>query len=276
MRFRRGAIGFLAALSVMAACSRKPASIEILPKKVQIFGIDRSQRLTARVLDGKGQPVELSTPDWSSSNDGIVTAEAGGASWRKRRARRWSRPRSRSITAQVPVEVVDVSIIEVSPPALAITGPAGTAIPVSFTVKDSHGAARRDETRLELDGSEDRDHHAGRARHLRRRGHDDHHREDRRPPGRLRRHGRSAAHRAPRDPAGDGARARRRVAALRGHGLRARRRRHPRGRGRLQVLQPGRRDRRSPRESLRATRPAPRRSASSSPASTAEATLLVN
>lgn len=140
MRFRRGAIGFLAALSVMAACSRKPASIEILPKKVQIFGIDRSQRLTARVLDGKGQPVELSTPDWSSSNAGIVTAEAGGRLVAKKAGKAMVTATFQGITAQVPVEVVDVSIIEVSPPALAITGPAGTAIPVSFTVKDSHGA----------------------------------------------------------------------------------------------------------------------------------------
>jgi hypothetical protein len=37
----------------------------------------------------------------------------------------------------VPVEVVDVATIEVSPPTLALTGPAGTAVPVTFTVKDS-------------------------------------------------------------------------------------------------------------------------------------------
>jgi hypothetical protein len=140
MRFRRGAIGLLAAVSVMAACSRKPASIEILPKKVQIYGLERSQRLSARVLDKKGEPVDLSTPTWSSSNQAVVETEAGGRLIAKKAGKTMVTATYGGITAQVPVEVIDVSMIEIAPPNLAITGPAGTSIPLTFTVKDSKQA----------------------------------------------------------------------------------------------------------------------------------------
>ena len=59
MRLRRCALGLLVAVAARrGACSRKPASIDVSPKKVKIYGIERAQRLTARVLDKKGQPLE--------------------------------------------------------------------------------------------------------------------------------------------------------------------------------------------------------------------------
>ena len=39
------------------------------------------------------------------------------------------------------VEVVDVAGIDIAPPALSLTGPAGTSVPISYVVKDSHGKA---------------------------------------------------------------------------------------------------------------------------------------
>ena len=41
----------------------------------------------------------------------------------------------------MPVEVVDVASIELASPALSLIGPAGTGVPLSWTVKDSHGKA---------------------------------------------------------------------------------------------------------------------------------------
>jgi hypothetical protein len=136
-RLRIGALAVALFAVVSAACSRKPATIEISPKKVKIFGIERASRLTARLLDKKGQPFETGTPNWSSSNPGIVTAEAGGRIVAKKEGKAMVTATYEDVSAQVPVEVVDVSTIEVSNPALTLIGPPGTTVPLSFTVKNS-------------------------------------------------------------------------------------------------------------------------------------------
>ena len=137
MRSRRRAIWVLgAALVAAVACARKPASIDVSPKKVKIYGIDRSVRLSARVLDRRGQPVDLATATWSSSND-VVGAEPGGRIVAKKAGKAMVTAKFGDVSAQVPVEVVDVATIEIAPPSLALTGPAGTAIPISYSVKDS-------------------------------------------------------------------------------------------------------------------------------------------
>ncbi len=137
MRSRRSAIWVLgAALAAAAACSPKPASIDISPKKVKIYGIEHSQRLSARVLDKKGRPVEPATPTWSSSNDN-VEAEPGGRLVAKKAGKAMITAKFGEVSAQIPVEVVDVSSIEITPPSLTLTGPAGTAVPISYAVKDS-------------------------------------------------------------------------------------------------------------------------------------------
>jgi hypothetical protein len=136
MRSRSRAISVLGAALVAAACSRKPASIDISPKKLKIYGIERSQRLTARVLDKNGQPIEPATPNWSSSND-AVAAEPGGRLVAKRAGKAMVTATFEGVSAQVPVEVVDIASIEIAPPLLVLTGPVGTAIPISYVVRDS-------------------------------------------------------------------------------------------------------------------------------------------
>jgi len=136
MRSHRRLIWALGVALGAAGCSSKPASIDISPKKVKIYGIERTQRLSGRVLDSKGRPVELATPNWSSSND-VVEAEPGGRIVAKKAGKAMVKATFEGISAQVPVEVVDVSTIEIAPPSLALTGPAGTAIPITYTVKDS-------------------------------------------------------------------------------------------------------------------------------------------
>jgi uncharacterized protein YjdB len=44
------------------------------------------------------------------------------------------------LRADVPVEVVDVSDIEMASPAISLTGPLGTTVPLSWVVKDSKRA----------------------------------------------------------------------------------------------------------------------------------------
>jgi len=140
--YARGArsIGVIAALGMTllaAGCSRKPATIDISPKKLKIYGLERSSRLTARLLDKKGEPFETGTPTWSSSNPSIVEAEAGGRVVAKKEGKAMVTATYEGVQAQVPVEIVDVSTIEVSTPALTLIGPPGTSVPLSFTVKDS-------------------------------------------------------------------------------------------------------------------------------------------
>lgn len=141
MRPTRLWIGALVLVLSAAACSRKPASIDILPKKVKIYGLERSTRLTARILDKKGQPLERGTPSWSSSNQGIVASEDGGRIVAKKEGKAMISASFEGIQAQVPVEVVDVSAVEISTPTLTLIGPPGTAVPLSFRVKNSTGAA---------------------------------------------------------------------------------------------------------------------------------------
>jgi Bacterial Ig-like domain (group 2) len=136
MRSHRSAIWVLGAVLCAAACSNKPASIDISPKKIKIYGLEHAQRLSARVLDKKGQPMEHSTPVWSASND-VVVAEPGGRVVAKKAGKSRVKATFGEISAEVPVEVVDVAAIEVAPPTLALTGPAGTAVPVTWAVKDS-------------------------------------------------------------------------------------------------------------------------------------------
>ena len=136
MRSRRRAIWLLGAVLCAAGCSNKPASIDISPKKVRIYGLERSQRLTARVLDSKGRPVEHSIPNWSASNE-VVEAQEGGRIVAKKAGKSMVKAAFGNVSAEVPVEVIDVATIEITPPSLALTGPAGTAVPLAYAVKDS-------------------------------------------------------------------------------------------------------------------------------------------
>jgi hypothetical protein len=133
--FRSGVFLTLALLS--AACTQKPASIDISPKKVTIYGLERSQRLTGRILDKKGRALEVGTPSWSSSDPGVVAAEVGGRLVAKKEGRASVRAEYGGVSAEVPVEIVDISAVEIFPPFVSLTGPAGTMYPLSAAIRNS-------------------------------------------------------------------------------------------------------------------------------------------
>jgi uncharacterized protein YjdB len=137
MQVRRVIVGALAALLAVSGCSRKPASIDVAPKKIKIHGIGRAQRLTARILDKKGQPFESGAPSWSSSDPSVAEVEPGGRVMAKKAGNATVTAAVEGVSAQVPVEIVDVQAIEIAPPTLSLIGPAGTSVPLSFTVRDS-------------------------------------------------------------------------------------------------------------------------------------------
>jgi hypothetical protein len=107
--------GWVVALVLLAgiACSRGPASIDVSPKKVKIYGLEKAQRMTVRVLDKKGQPVDGS-PEWTSSNGNVVATEPGGRLVAKGAGKATVTATLGPITAQVPVEVVDVQSIDMA------------------------------------------------------------------------------------------------------------------------------------------------------------------
>jgi hypothetical protein len=73
-----GRLFCLLLLAAAAACARKPASVQVSPKKVLLYGIDRSQRLTARVLDKNGRELEGLRAVWSSSAPDVAAVDEGG------------------------------------------------------------------------------------------------------------------------------------------------------------------------------------------------------
>jgi uncharacterized protein YjdB len=131
----RAAVGFAIALSV--ACGHKPSSIDVSPKRVKIYGLERSQRLASRVLDRKGRPLEDASPAWSSSNAEIVQAQPGGLLVAKKAGKATVTASYEGASAQVPVEVFDVSSLEIAPASVSLIGPAGTSVPLTCTVRDS-------------------------------------------------------------------------------------------------------------------------------------------
>ena len=140
MRLTRLAASLLLFL-LAAGCSRKPAAISISPSPVRIYGLERSQRLTGRVVDKKGRTLPVGLPRWSSAKPEIVEVDGSGRLTAKGEGRTLVTAKYESLSAQVPVEVVDVREIVVSPASAQIIGPLGTQIPLSAAVRNSRSMA---------------------------------------------------------------------------------------------------------------------------------------
>jgi hypothetical protein len=131
----------LLVLVVAPSCSRKPASVQVTPGKVVLYGVERGQRLTARLLDQKGQPLdEGPKAAWSSSKPDVAAVDEGGRVVSKGAGNATITVAFGTVSAEVPVEVVDAMLIEVLPGQATLVGPAATQLPVAAVVKSSTGA----------------------------------------------------------------------------------------------------------------------------------------
>ncbi|MGE5277276.1 MAG: Ig-like domain-containing protein [Acidobacteriota bacterium] len=138
MRSRLAATALGAVCALTLACGQKPASIQVSPTKVKIYGIERPLRLVARVLDRKGQPVtDTRAPAWSSSRPDVVEVDASGRLLSKKEGKAMVTASLDKLSTQVSVEVQDVKVIEVTPLAARLVGPPGTALPLQAVVKNS-------------------------------------------------------------------------------------------------------------------------------------------
>lgn len=130
------ALGLLL-VATLAACARKPASVQVSPTKVVLYGVERSQRLTTRLVDSKGDPVDTLKPSWSSSDPAVATVDEGGRVVSKGEGKATITVTAGELSAQSAVEVIDVASIEVVPAQATLIGPPGTSFSISAAVKSS-------------------------------------------------------------------------------------------------------------------------------------------
>jgi hypothetical protein len=120
-----------------AGCSRRAARIEVSPKKVTIYGLERTQRLTARLLDKKDRQLEIGTANWESTNPAVATIDGGGLVTPKSEGKTKIVAKYESVRTEIPLEVVDVKSLELVPPTVQLVGPPGVQVPLQVTVKNS-------------------------------------------------------------------------------------------------------------------------------------------
>jgi len=138
LRARR-AIGMILFAALAGGCSRQPAAIEVSPRRVRIFGLERSQRLTARLVDNKGRPVQSGSLTWASSKSDVVAVDGSGKLQSKSAGRAVVTASFEKVSTEVSVEVVDVKTIEISPASARLVGPVGTTMALSAVLKNSKG-----------------------------------------------------------------------------------------------------------------------------------------
>lgn len=137
MRLRRLAV-VLAACALASGCGQKPASLDVSPKHVKIYGLERPRWLTARVLDRKGQAVvNAGSPNWSSSKPDIVEVDGTGRLTSKKGGKAIVTVSLGDLSARVSVEVVDAKSVEAVPPTLRLVGPPGASFPLQAIVRNS-------------------------------------------------------------------------------------------------------------------------------------------
>jgi uncharacterized protein YjdB len=135
----RRILGILVLAGCAAACSKKPVAIEVSPRPVKIFGLQRVQRLTGRPVDKKGRTVPGAKLTWASSKPEVVVVDGAGKLESKGEGKAVVTVSLQSLSVQVPVEVLDVKSIEIAPASAHVVGPGGTTMALSATLKNSGG-----------------------------------------------------------------------------------------------------------------------------------------
>jgi uncharacterized protein YjdB len=121
----------------LAGCSRGPTSMDISPKKVKIYGLERSSRLTGRLLDKEGQPVEVGPITWTSAKPDIVNVDPTGRLVAKKQGTTVVTASYKKLSVKIPVEILDINVLNVSPVQANLIGPVGTRLNLLLTIKNS-------------------------------------------------------------------------------------------------------------------------------------------
>src|SRR5262245_12429232 len=135
----RRTLGVLLVAGLAASCSRKPASIEVSPRPVKMFGLGRITRLTGRAVDKKGQPVDgVPIALWASKAGG-VKVDGSGKPESLAEGKSIVTASFEKLSMQIPVEVLDIKTIEIAPVTAHLVGPVGTTMSLTTTLKNSKG-----------------------------------------------------------------------------------------------------------------------------------------
>ena len=138
MRTRLAPAAVWAVAVLAAACGRKPASVQVSPPKARIYGIERPQRLLARVLDKNGQAIEgAPTVSWSSSHADVAAVDASGRVVSKKEGKTVVTASVEGASGSAAVEVIDVKSVEVAPLSARLVGPPGSSLPLAAVVRNS-------------------------------------------------------------------------------------------------------------------------------------------
>jgi uncharacterized protein YjdB len=121
----------------LAACSKGAASMDISPKKVKIYGLERSSRLTGRLLDTAGQPLEVGPIVWTSAKPDIVSVDSTGRLVAKKEGTTTVTAAYKKLSVKIPVEVLDVNVLSVSPVQANLIGPVGTRLNLLLIIRNS-------------------------------------------------------------------------------------------------------------------------------------------
>ena len=136
MRLRR-VLAYVCAAGLAVSCAKKPASMDIAPKRVKIYGLDRSARLAGRLLDKDGQPMDIGPIAWTSAKPEIVSVDSSGRLVAKREGKTMVTATFGKLSTQIPVEVVDIKVLAVSPVQATLIGPVGTRLNLLLTQRNS-------------------------------------------------------------------------------------------------------------------------------------------
>lgn len=115
--------------------------MDVAPKKVKIYGLERSQRLAARLLDKENQPMDAGPIAWKSAKADIVTVDSSGRLVAKKEGKTTVTATYGALSVQIPVEVVDVKVLALAPVQARLIGPIGTKLNLLLTEKTSEDRA---------------------------------------------------------------------------------------------------------------------------------------
>ncbi|MGH9400024.1 MAG: Ig-like domain-containing protein [Thermoanaerobaculia bacterium] len=121
----------------LAACGRVPRTIDVVPKRVKIYGLDRSSRLTGRLLDKEDQPFEVGPIAWASARPDIVSVDNTGRLVARKEGATTVSATYKKLSAKISVEVVDVNLLSVVPVQANLIGPVGSRLNLLLTVRNS-------------------------------------------------------------------------------------------------------------------------------------------
>lgn len=131
-------LGFSLLLAATSACNRV-ATIHLDPDRKTIYSIQGTASLGVKALDSSGKPVEKPKIKWTSADEAIVKVSETGELTGLAPGETTVTAESGKAKAEATVRVVALAKIKVSPEAVNLVGPVGSAVQFQATLLDDQG-----------------------------------------------------------------------------------------------------------------------------------------